>query len=59
MKVFTLGIANNREVHISGDLNLPEARQIIDAILQQQAFNQGRQAEKQKIRQGYKRIRRK
>ena len=59
MKVFTLGIANNREVHLSGDLSLPEAKQIIDAILQQQAFNQGQQAEKQKIRQGYKRIRRK
>lgn len=59
MRIFTLAINDNNQIHSIGDLPLQEARNIIEAILYQQAFDQGRQAEKQRIRQGYKVKRRK
>ncbi len=54
MKVFTLAIGNNGEIKLAGDMTLQEVQKVIEGILYQQAFEQGRQAQKQKIRKGYK-----
>jgi len=54
MRTLTLAFDPRTEIHHSGDMPLPEAKQLIDLILNQQAFEQGRLVERQKIRQGYK-----
>lgn len=59
MKIFTLAIDERNSINFTGDLAPQEAKQIIEAVMYQQAFEQGRQAEKQRIRQGYKAKRRK
>ena len=41
MKVFTLVIDTNGEVKLTGDLELTQAKQIIESILLQQMFQQG------------------
>ena len=41
MKIFTLCLSNEGEVKIAGDLELAQAKQLIEAILLQQAFQQG------------------
>ena len=41
MKIFTLCISNEGEVKLSGDLELAQAKQLIESILIQQAFQQG------------------
>lgn len=53
MKLFTLAVGNDGEIKFSGD-SPQEAKQFIEMILQQQAFQAGMEAEKQKIRQGFK-----
>ena len=58
MKIFSIAIADNGEVKIVGDLELAQAKQIIESILWQQAFqqgyNKGQAEERNKIRQGFK-----
>ena len=41
MKIFTLCLSNEGEVKLTGDLELAQAKQIIESILLQQAFQQG------------------
>ena len=41
MKIFTLCLSNNGEIKLAGDLELAQAKQIIESILLQQAFQQG------------------
>ena len=41
MKIFTLCLSNDGEVKFAGDLELAQAKQIIESILLQQAFQQG------------------
>ena len=41
MKIYTLCLSNDGEVKIAGDLELAQAKQIIESILLQQAFQQG------------------
>ena len=41
MKIFTLCLSNEGEVKLTGDLELAQAKQLIEAILLQQAFQQG------------------
>ena len=41
MKIFTLCLSNEGEVKLTGDLELVQAKQIIESILLQQAFQQG------------------
>ena len=41
MKIFTLCLSNEGEVKLTGDLELTQAKQIIESILLQQAFQQG------------------
>ena len=41
MKIFTLCLSNDGEVKLTGDLELAQAKQIIESILLQQAFQQG------------------
>jgi len=41
MKIFTLCLSNEGEVKIAGDLELAQAKQLIEAILLQQAFQKG------------------
>lgn len=59
MRIFTLAIDERNSINITGDLTPQEAKQIIEAVIYQQALEQGRQAQKQRIRQGYKAKRRK
>lgn len=54
MRLFALAINENKEINFTGDMSLQEAKQIIEAVMRQRAFEQGRQIEKQRIRQGYK-----
>jgi len=41
VKLFSLAITDNGEVKIAGDLELAQAKQLIEAILLQQAFQKG------------------
>ena len=41
MKIFTLCLSNGGEVKLAGDLELAQAKQLIESILLQQAFQQG------------------
>ena len=41
MKIFTLCLSNDGEVKLAGDLELAQAKQIIESILLQQMFQQG------------------
>ena len=41
MKIFTLCLSNEGEVKLTGDLELAQAKQLIESILLQQAFQQG------------------
>ena len=41
MKIFTLCLSNEGEVKIAGDLELAQAKQLIEAILIQQAYQKG------------------
>ena len=41
MKIFSIAIGDNGEVKLTGDLELTQAKQIIESILLQQAFQQG------------------
>ena len=41
MKLFSLAITDNGEVKIAGDLELAQAKQLIEAILIQQAYQKG------------------
>ena len=54
MKIFTLCLSNEGEVKLTGDLELVQAKQIIESILLQQAYNKGQAEERNKIRQGFK-----
>ena len=58
MKVFTLVIDTKGEVKLTGDLELVQAKQIIESILlqqiSQQGYNKGQAEERNKIRQGFK-----
>jgi len=58
MKIFTLCISNEGEVKLTGDLELVQAKQIIESILlqqiSQQGYNKGQAEERNKIRQGFK-----
>ena len=58
MKIFTLCLSNEGEVKIAGDLELVQAKQIIESILwqqiSQQGYNKGQAEERNKIRQGFK-----
>ena len=58
MKIFSIAIADNGEVKIAGDLELAQAKQLIEAILlqqiSQQEYNKGQAEERNKIRQGFK-----
>ena len=51
MKLFSLAIAEDGEVKFSGDLELAQAKQIIESILFQQAFQQGIIKGKEEIKQ--------
>ena len=51
MKVFTLVIDTNGEVKLTGDLELAQAKQLIEAILLQQAFQQGMIKGKEEIKE--------
>ena len=42
MKIFTLCLSNEGEVKLTGDLELVQVKQIIESILLQQAFQQGK-----------------
>ena len=58
MKIFTLCLSNEGEVKLAGDLELAQAKQIIESILlqqiSQQGYNKGQAEERNKIRQGFK-----
>ena len=58
MKILTIAIDDKGEVKIAGDLELTQAKQIIESILlqqiSQQAYNKGQAEERNKIRQGFK-----
>jgi len=41
MKILILCLSNEGEVKLTGDLELAQAKQIIESILLQQAFQQG------------------
>ena len=41
MKIFSIAIADNGEVKIAGDLELTQAKQLIEAILLQQSYQAG------------------
>jgi len=41
MKIFSIAVGNDGEVKIAGDLEFAQAKQIIESILLQQAFQQG------------------
>ena len=41
MKILTIAIDDKGEVKFAGDLELAQAKQIIESILLQQAFQQG------------------
>ena len=41
MKIFSIAIDDKGEVKLTGDLELVQAKQIIESILWQQAFQQG------------------
>ena len=41
MKILTLCLSNEGEVKFAGDLEFAQAKQIIESILLQQAFQQG------------------
>ena len=51
MKIFSLAITDNGEIKIAGDLDLIQVKQIIEAILLQQAFQQGIIKGKEEIRE--------
>ena len=50
MKIFSLAITDNGEIKIAGDLDLIQVKQIIEAILLQQAFQQGMIKGKEEIK---------
>ena len=58
MKIFSIAIGENGEIKIAGDLELAQAKQIIESILlqqiSQQGYNKGQAEERNKIRQGFK-----
>ncbi len=58
MKLFTLAINDNGEIKLSSDMSLQEARNILDMMIMQTALEQGRQEERKRIRQGFKKRRR-
>ena len=41
MKIFSIAVGENGEIKIAGDLELAQAKQIIESVLIQQAFQQG------------------
>ena len=51
MKIFTLCLSNEGEIKIAGDLELAQAKQIIESILLQQAFQQGKIKGKEEIKE--------
>ena len=51
MKIFSLAITDNGEIKIAGDLDLIQVKQIIEAILLQQAFQQGKIKGKEEIKE--------
>ena len=51
MKIFTLCLSNEGEVKLMGDLELAQAKQIIESILLQQAFQQGKIKGKEEIKE--------
>ena len=51
MKIFSIAITDNGEVKIAGDLELAQAKQIIESILLQQAFQQGMIKGKEEIKE--------
>jgi len=51
MKIFTLCLSNEGEVKLTGDLELVQVKQIIESILLQQAFQQGKIKGKEEIKE--------
>ena len=51
MKIFSIAVGNDGEVKIAGDLELAQAKQIIESILLQQAFQQGMIKGKEEIKE--------
>ena len=41
MKIFSIAIGENGEIKIAGDLELAQAKQIIESVLLQQAYQNG------------------
>lgn len=42
MKIFSIAVGENGEIKMAGDLELTQVKQLIEAILIQQAFEEGR-----------------
>ena len=47
MKLFSLAISDNKEIKFTGDLTVQEVKQIIEAMLYQQAFEAGRKSQRE------------
>ena len=41
MKIFSIAVGENGEIKIAGDLELAQAKQIIESVLIQQAYQNG------------------